>query len=89
MTKIIISDRARKFGYIIWRKADDQIMDNLLLNKNEVDLYFNGSFLGKKNIDRKHRRISIGYKWTRMIPSSHTQFIASLERGKELKVITK
>jgi hypothetical protein len=55
-----ITDRARKFGYLIWPSAADQDLRALLGDSQTVALCFQGVDLGNKTVDWKHRRISLG-----------------------------
>lgn len=84
--KIEISNRARKYGYVIWSIRQDEEMLGLLGDLPTVQLYFDGSDRGIKKVDRKTRRISIGYKWTRQIPESKKSFILSLTAPNTLNV---
>jgi len=65
--QIPITNTARTYGYIIWRKKDDEQMEKLLSHRESVNLRIGDSFQ-KKRVDRKGRRISIGYRLTRGLP---------------------
>ena len=61
-----VYERTHKFGYLYWKKKDDsQISDGLReLSGKKVEVIFNKISLGKKHIDIKNRRISLGKKLT-------------------------
>lgn len=77
-----ISDRARKYGYFIWPKAADSGMQTLLAGAQTVELSFNGAAAGTKNVDWKHRRISVGPKLTRDMPETASSFVIEFEAPK-------
>ncbi|WP_028130619.1 hypothetical protein [Selenomonas sp. AE3005] len=85
--KLKIAKSARKFGYLIWNNKTNDDMEKLLSEKSYVQVILNGFNLGKKHIDRKYYRISLGYKFTRSLPSEHDTFNISL-RNDYLEVIT-
>ncbi len=84
--EIPIFDRSRKYGYIYWKNAMDESVKKFLGDRQSIDVWFENSLLGKKNIDWKNRRISIGYKQSRKISESAKLFIITYH-GDELKVI--
>ena len=63
-----ITKSARQFGYVIWSSRTDALMKQLLGNRSEVPVLFNGLSIGVKSVDWKYHRISIGYKFTRALP---------------------
>lgn len=87
--KFEITKRAREYGYLIWPKeADDTIEKMFPQEVEETEVYLNDRFLGPKRIDRKYRRISLGYKFTRSLPEEHTTFQVSVSRDRKLKIKT-
>ena len=83
---IPITKSARQFGYIIWtRKLANQI-DAILGGASKVHLYFQGIDLGEKRVDRKYRRISVGYRWTRRLPDDANIYILSMPDKTEKKL---
>ena len=72
--RIKITKGARQYGYVIWNKEHLKSIETMLNGRNSVDVIFNGFSLGKKNIDRKYHRISLGYKMTRAMPSHHNTY---------------
>lgn len=78
---ICITKSARQYGYIIWNNKKDADMEKMLAGLTMVDVCFNGFNLGKKNIDRKYHRISLGYKLTRALPKEHDTFSVSNING--------
>ncbi len=67
---LTITKSAHQFGYIIWSSKTDALMKELIGNRSEVTVYFNGLSIGVKAVDWKYHRISIGYKFTRALPES-------------------
>lgn len=65
---IPISNTARKYGYIIWRKKDDPIIDAILGTGETVSIDINGQLQRQKRIDRRYRRVAITGRVTRSIP---------------------
>lgn len=78
---IYITKGARQYGYIIWNNKMDADIEKMLVGLTVVDVCFNGFNLGKKNIDRKYHRISLGYKLTRALPKEHDTFSVSYIDG--------
>lgn len=54
------TDRARRFGYVIWPKKREGEVIDLLQQTEEIVIEFNGNDLGAKRIDYKYCRISVG-----------------------------
>jgi hypothetical protein len=73
-----ILERSRKFGYIYWQKKSDGAVDVFFKKQPRVFVTFCGTDLGEKQVDYKNRRISIGWRWTRQLPHSVSNF--SLKR---------
>jgi len=86
MVEIEISDRARKYGYIFWPRKQDKEMSNLLGRRDAVSVVFLNAEHGRKNIDWKHRRISIGYRWTQSLSASKTTFLLELSKANKLEI---
>ena len=84
--EIPISNRARQWGYVFWPKENDDEMKRLLGKKNEVEVRFDDSSLGSKKVDWTHRRISVGWKRTRNLPSSVKVFRLSMLSDGRLKI---
>lgn len=70
-----ISGRARKYGYFIWPSTADAELRALLGNAQTVQVFFAGTDIGTKNVDWKHRRISIGARRTGTLPAMAKSFI--------------
>lgn len=68
--KLTITKSARQFGYVIWSSKTDASIKDLLGDRSEVMVYFNGLSIGVKAVDWKYHRISIGYKFTRALPET-------------------
>ena len=71
---IAISDRARKYGYIIWPKKQDDEVRGLLNQQETVNVVFNDAELGERRVDWKYRRISVGPSHTRPLRESPSSF---------------
>ena len=87
--EIQISERSREYGYVFWDKKSDELVDKFLDQKEVVEVWFKNSYLGKKKIDRKYRRISIGYRNTRALPLQYTKFILEIDQSGALKISCK
>ena len=72
--RIPISKRARKYGYIIWPKSKDDEFRSLLSGEETVTIVFGNADLGKKEVDWKYRRISVGPTQTRQLSLEATSF---------------
>jgi hypothetical protein len=81
--KIPITKSARQFGYIIWPPSLNERMNIFLGGAPQVHLIFMGADLGKKNVDWKYRRISIGYRWTHRLPDEVSAYILVLANKDE------
>ena len=86
--EIEISERARKFGYVIWAKKNDWAVEKFLKKIETVEVWFNDSRLGKKKVDWRHRRISVGYKQTREMPIEAKVFSLKFSNSTTLKIET-
>lgn len=84
--QIPITERARKYGYIYWPASMDAQIVEFLQSKKAVTIVYEGAEHGKKNVDWPHRRISIGYRWTRSISEEADWFVLSWDNSKRLKV---
>jgi hypothetical protein len=84
-----ITNRARTYGYLIWPKELDDVVEKLFPpNAQEIEVFLNQRFLGPKRIDRKYRRISLGYKFTRALPEAQTIFQVSVSKDGKLNIKT-
>jgi hypothetical protein len=72
--EIAITERSRRYGYIIWPKKMDGEAKALLKEQQSVRVSFDGEDLGEKRVDWKHRRISVGPRKTRDLPPLKTTF---------------
>jgi len=84
--KLPITERARKYGYIIWPKVMDRDIYGFLGEIEKAEIWFENSLLGEKNIDWKHRRISIGYTRTRTLPANVMNFVLKFDKKRTLKI---
>ena len=84
--RIPISARARKYGYIIWAKKQDEDVRKLLPNQEGVTVVFEDSDLGKKRVDWKYRRISVGPSQTRRLDLRASSFELSSPADGRLEV---
>jgi len=85
--QIPLLDRARKYGYIIWRKRNDFEMQSLLgRNKKKIEVLIDNSSIGVKNIDWNNRRIPITYSLTRALPQQISSITLRVDSKKRLCV---
>ena len=73
IVSIPISERARKYGYIIWGKALDEDVRSVLGDVETVDFCGDVTQTGKR-IDWAQRRVSITYSVTRGLPQTKKSF---------------
>ena len=76
-----ISDRARRWGYLIWPHAMDAEMHTLLGDAASVAVRFGEAELGSKTVDWMRRRISLGPRRTRAIPDPASTFVLEHDTG--------
>ena len=67
--EIPITARAREYGYVIWRKGQDEEMHALLTDAEVVDIC-GATDQTAKRVDWKQRRIGITYSFTRRLSKS-------------------
>jgi hypothetical protein len=77
MSKLIIpiSFAGRKYGYITWKKKNDDKVRLMFGNNIFIDFKTNKNRLKKKKIDWKRRRISITISFTRSLPDDIEYFV--------------
>jgi len=84
MTKLVeipITERARRYGYLIWRKKQDGEVRALLGEVGCVAIC--GAVEQQaKRVDWKQRRISVTYSFTRGLPGSASKFLLQRARQK-------
>ena len=85
--KILMSNRAREYGYIFWRKKQDADVERFFREANDVELWFDNSCLGRRRIDWKHRRISVGYVRTRPLSEDISTYHLTRKRDGSVHVI--
>lgn len=73
--RVPITNRARRFGYVIWSKQLEQDVERVLQGADRVAVCFMGDDAGEKRVDRKYRRISVGRRRTGALPSSAEMFV--------------
>lgn len=73
--EIPISNIARRYGYIIWRKRQDEEVQTIIGDRESINLKIDGKLQENKRIDRKKRRIGITYTLTRKLPENVSTFI--------------
>lgn len=86
LAEVTISERARKYGYIIWPKRLDAVVKEILGTSETVEIVFENEHLGAKRVDWKHRRISVGPNRTRVLGSSTSTFRLTGGKGKPVTV---
>ena len=86
---IPITKRAREYGYVIWKKSDEPQMRQLLGKREEIAIILFGGKHGTKRVDWGRSRISIGYRWTRLIEATQVDFVLQMNRSGELEITCK
>lgn len=77
-----IAKYGRKYGYITWRKKDDQSLRVFFGEKEEIELYVGDQNSSRKRIDWKRRRIWITYTFTRNLSPNVTAYqLSKASRG--------
>lgn len=84
-----ITARARKYGYITWTLNLDPTIKEFLNGAPKIRLFFQGTDFGEKKVDWRYHRISIGYRWTRGLPTSVSEYKLQLEDENVLRVVCK
>ncbi len=79
--KIAINNNGRKYGYFYWPKKFDLQIEAIVGKATQIRLFFNNADHGLKRVDWKNRRISIGARWTRNLPTNHAFYSVSGGRG--------
>lgn len=69
-----IMPNAKKYGYITWNGKVEEKIKELLNNASEVNVTFDSRQIGKKNVDWKYKRISVGSKKTNNVSLTSTQY---------------
>ena len=80
--------RSRRFGYLIWPKRLDAEMAALLDQRDTCEIVFDGTSLGAKRVDWKHRRISVGPSQTREMEDSVVTYRLCRGRGPDVIGVT-
>lgn len=74
VVRIPISERARRYGYVIWPKSQDDEVKKLIPDQEIIVVSFDNRDLGKKRVDWKYRRISVGSSHTRTLGKEISDF---------------
>lgn len=80
MLGLPITQNAKRFGYITWTMKDNEKVKQLLSNNTSINLEYMGANHGEKRIDWKYRRISVGKKWTNMLPENVTEWVFNYDK---------
>ena len=83
---IPIIKRSREFGYVVWKKEADFSMKTHLKDILEANVTFDGKDLGKKKIDWKFRRISVGWRNTRPLSNDKKSYVLNLAKDGKLTI---
>ena len=84
--KIPIYKRSRRYGYIYWTYVLDDQVKAFFGGANSVDVIFENVELGKKKIDWKYRRVSVGWSRTRSLPTQVSTYHLTFAKDGKLKV---
>jgi hypothetical protein len=86
VVEVDITKRARQYGYVFWKYRQDEEIAELLGKRKAVDVVFMNADHGEKNIDWQHRRISLGWRWTRSLPESKKVFVLKMSKSNKLEI---
>jgi len=86
MVKIPIYARSIKYYYLYWKKADDEAINSVLSSKTEINVWFMKSYLGKKKISKKFKRIFLTKYSVELIPDNAKYFILKKNNKGELVI---
>jgi hypothetical protein len=86
MVEVALTERIRKYGYLYWKRRQDDEISNLLGQRASVDVVFMNADHGRKRIDWQYRRISIGWRWTRALPESKKVLVLKLSKDGTLDI---
>lgn len=87
--EIPLNNRARTYGYIIWRKKDDEAMSQLIGKSKVLDIEVGNTVQKAKRIDIDQRRISLGYRMTKSFDKQHTYYVLECPKPGRLRVSTR
>jgi len=85
--KIPITERSRKYGYVFWYKNQDDKVRQFFGETKKIDLWVNNSYLGKKRIDWRYRRISLGWTRTRPLGKDITVYRLTYNKDGALRIV--
>lgn len=86
MVLVEITKRAREYGYVFWKSTQDGEMAELLKSRDSIDVVFMNADHGKKRIDWRYRRISLGWRWTKPLPRSVKYFVLKVSAANKLEI---
>lgn len=89
IASIPLTNRARQYGYVIWPKKADPAVRSLVGEMETIEILFNGQELGRKRIDWRYRRISLGRRSTQLLPEETSTMTLSVDRTGRLAVTTR
>jgi hypothetical protein len=81
-----ITNRARRDGYLFWRKPLDPKMKALLNGSDKIVVVFGDFLLGEKRVDWYRRRISVGWSKTRTLEDKWITFRLTLRKDGRLSI---
>ena len=84
--EIPITQRARQYGYVFWTRQLDEQMQELLGNTDVAEVALDGKLIGKRRVDWKYRRISVGPTHTKSLHPTLNSFRLAFE-GNRLDII--
>jgi len=85
VVELQITSRARQYGYVFWPKSQDNQMRELLGHADSVEILFENKMIGKKRVDWKYRRISIGPSRTTALGAQLSSFTLACD-GDRLEI---
>lgn len=81
-----ITNRAKRDGYLFWRKPLDPKMKALLKEADKIGVVFGDFLLGEKRVDWSRRRISLGWSKTRALEDSWITFRLTMRKDGRLSI---
>ena len=84
--RLSITNTGRKYGFITWKKCDDEQVQLMFGDKKEINIIVDKPISSKKLIDWKRRRIGITYTLTRNLSPTVSEYILTKSKNKEFRL---
>lgn len=86
--KLTIKINTRKYGYITWGKSELRELEEFFKKRPGFNVWLNKKFIGRKKVNYKYNRLSIGPRKGASIPSEHNYLKFSLNKENEVCITT-